>query len=469
MISHIKAFKWSFFEKILSQGTQLAVILVLSKILGPEEFGLIALSALTISIGSIISDGGIYNALVRNKKPKDIEYSTAFYINMALAILVFLIIWTISEVLSSFYGEPELALVLPLLALSIPINASSIVQRAIINIGLDFKKLARITLVSSIIAGGVGIFMANKGFGVWSLVAQTLIQAAVSTTFLWLNSSWRPISGFNISTCKKLFKYGANIGLSSIIDVLYSNLVLMIIGKLYTSRDVGVFFQAKRFIEIPTNTFVSIIQRVNLPAMAQCENKVVLQKIFGDSVIFATILYALCIGVYTIASEVIFDFILGEEWKGISQISNIFAISFLFYPFHTFTLNLLQVEGRSDLFLKLEIVKKITGLVGVVVSYKFGVQALAISVAFNSFISVFINGWFTKKAIPDISLNPLKDCLLISSVTLFSILVPKKIFFQFGIEVNIIYDIVIFLLCYSSIISVFYAKNIYILIRRLGA
>lgn len=390
-----KSIKWSALEKIFSQGLQLITLLILARILSPDSFGLIAMTGIFISIAHLFVDGGFTNALVRKGNPTEIEYSTAFYFNVFVGVVIYCLIFISSPFISGFYNEPILDEILKYLGIIVFINSFTVVHRAKLNVDLNFKLQSKVTISASLIGGSVGIFLALNGYGVWSLVFQSISTSIISLVLYLFLLKWRPLFEFDVKEFKDMFSYGSKLILSALIELGYANSFIIIIGKLYSSVQLGFFYQAQRLIEIPTNAFIGIVQRVNLPLMSKAVSDEEVKQLFSDSIVFSTFVFTPLVCSLIILSDMLFFYILGENWLGASKYLMILCFSYIFYPLHAFNLNLLQVKKRSDLFLKLEIIKKIIGITIIIISYQYGIVALCVGIAITSILSLFVNCYYT--------------------------------------------------------------------------
>lgn len=389
--------KWSAVEKVISQGIQLVTLLILARLLTPETFGLIAMTSLFISVAQLLVDGGFTSALVRKGIPNETEYSTAFFFNFAIGIFIYLAIFLSAPYIGIFYGNDLLIEVLRVLGFIVIINSLTVVHRAKLNVELDFKTQSKVTISASLIGGVIGVLLASNGFGVWSLVVQSILIAIVSTFLYFYIIKWRPLIEFDVVQFKDMFSYGYKLTLSSLIEIVYANSFIVIIGKLYSAGQLGLFYQAQRLIELPTSSFIGIIQRVNLPLMSKEANNDKIKEIFSNSIISATFIFTPLICAVIIFADLIFYYILGPSWLGASKYLVILCGCYVFYPVHAFNLNLLQVKKRSDLFLKIEIIKKIIGVSMMLITYRFGVAALCFGIAMTSLLSLFVNCFYTFK------------------------------------------------------------------------
>jgi O-antigen/teichoic acid export membrane protein len=392
-------FKWSAVDRLFTQLFQFVTLIVLSRLLPPESFGLIGMTAVFISLSQVLIDGGFTSALIRKKKINQAQYSTVFYFNLVVSLIIYILVFFSAPYISMFYGESSLIDVLRILSISILINALTVVFRVKLIVSFDFKSQAIISFISGVVSALFGIYFAFHSPSVWALVYQTLIFSLCNLVLLFIKTKWYPSLSFSKDDFYDLFSFGYKIILSSVIEILYSNSFIMLIGKLYSAAQLGFFYQAKRLIEIPTNTYISIIQRVNLPLMSQVDSEDELLANYSKALDLATFLFLPFVCIIAIASNSVFYYVLGESWLPAVKYFLILTVCYSFYPIHMLNLNMLQVKKRSDLYLKVEIIKKVIGVGFLLVFFQFGIIGICISISCTSFISLFVNCYFCNKVI----------------------------------------------------------------------
>ncbi|WP_063650767.1 lipopolysaccharide biosynthesis protein [Aliivibrio fischeri] len=394
----VSGLKWSAIERIATQGIQLVVMLILGRMLGPEAFGLIGMLVIFIAIAQIFVDSGFGNALIRKQDRDEKDFSTVFYCNIAVSITCYLLIYFGAPYVSDFYNEPELTSLLRILGINIIINAISLVQRTKLTIDMDFKKLTKSSLISVFISTLVAFSFAFCGFGVWALIAQRLSSVFSNAILIQILVPWRPKERFSKSSFDELFGFSSKLLLTSLIDTIYKNIYQIIIGKLFSSAQVGFFTQAKTLSNTPAMTITSIIQRVTYPMLSQMQNDT--EKLDAAYLLTlrlsAAVIFPLMIGLALI-SEPLINVVLGQEWSESVPLMIILCIGYMLYPIHAINLNLLQVKGRSDLLLKIEIVKKIIITLILIITIRYGVKAICIGMLAQSYISLLINTYYTGK------------------------------------------------------------------------
>lgn len=389
---------WRFAERCGAQLVAFIVSILLARILDPDAYGTVALITVFTTILQVFVDSGLGNALIQKKDADNIDFSTVFYTNIAFCILLYLILFFLSPAIASFYHDPAIALYMRVLGLTVLISGIKNVQQAYVSRHLLFKKFFFSTLVGTIIAGVTGVVMALYGAGVWALVVQQVINLSVDTIILWITVKWRPEPKYSMERLKGLFSFGWKLLASSLIDSVYTNVRQLIIGKIYTSSDLAYYNRGRQFPSLIVNNINNSIDSVLLPVMSnEQEDRIRISEMTRRSIKVSTYIMApLMIGL-AFASSSIVSLILTDKWLPCVPYLRIFCITFIFYPIHTANLNAIKAMGRSDLFLKLEIIKKSVGLIALLSTMWFSVEAMAYSLLATSIINQVVNSWPNKK------------------------------------------------------------------------
>lgn len=407
-----KGLQWSAIERILTQGIQLAITLLLAHLLGPTVFGLVGMLAVFVAIGNVFVDSGFTSALIRKTDRSDSDFVTAFYYNVVVAGLCYLALFTIAPLVADFYEQAELKNLLRVLGLTVLINSFTLIPRVKLNISMDFKTQAKISVLSVLISGVVTIVLAMNGFGVWALVSQTLLYTCCTTLLFNLFSPWLPTGRITKGSLNYLFGYGSKLLLSSLLDVIYNNMYQIIIGKKFTPEVVGQFTQANQLASVPAMSLTSIIQRVTFPLFSQLQDDT--DKMDGTYrltlKISAIVIFPLIIGLGLIA-EPLLTSILGQQWYVAADLLSVLCFGYMLYPIHAINLNLLQVTGRSDLFLKLEVIKKVIGVCVLLFTIPYGVLTMCIGFSISSYLALLLNTHYTAKITNLSQLQQCKDIL----------------------------------------------------------
>lgn len=396
----INGLKWSLIERLLTQGTQFLLTILIARLLSPSDFGLIGMLSIFIAISQTFVDSGFTSALIRKCDRTEVDFSTAFYFNIAIGAFVYILLVLASPYIADFYRQPILIPLIYAMGINVLINSFSIVQRSKLIISLDFKTQAKAAVVGMMISGSVSIYMAYHNYGVWALVTQSILNNAITVLLIAYFTRWYPTERFCKASFFGLFNFGSKLLLSGLIDTVYRNIYQVIIGKNFNASTLGYYTQAQQLSELPATNFTSIIQRVSFPMLSEIQHddnklKLLYRKTLRLS---AFILFPLMCSL-SIMSDPIVRILLNDKWLPVIPLLSILCFGFMLYPIHSINLNLLQVKGRSDLFLKVEILKKILATVMIIVTTPFGLIPMCIGIVFTSYISWYINAYYTKKII----------------------------------------------------------------------
>ena len=403
---------WRFAERSGAQGVSFIVQLILARLLAPEDYGTVAIIAVVINILGVFVDSGLGNALIQKKDADDIDFSTVFYTNIAFCVLLYALLFLGAPLIGTFYQNPQLIPLVRVLGLTLIISGVKNVQQAYVSRNLIFKRFFFATLGGTIGAAVVGIGMAAAGLGVWALVAQQLFNLTVDTLLLWLTVKWRPIRAFSIERLKELFSYGWKFVASGLLNEIYSNIRQLIIGKMYSADSLAFYNRGEKFPSFIVTNINSSIDSVLLPAMSVQQDAIDRLRAMTRRAIKTSvyIMAPLMVGM-AITAPVFVRLLLTEKWLPCVPYVRIFCVTYLFYPIHTANLNAIKAMGRSDLFLKMEIQKKIIGIILLLSTMWFGVMAMAYSLLVGSVLSQIINSWPNRKLLQYTYLQQLRDIL----------------------------------------------------------
>lgn len=403
---------WRFAERVGAQIVQFIVSIVLARILAPEAYGTIALVTVFTTILQVFVDSGLGNALIQKKDADDLDFSTVFYTNIVFCLILYGLIFCCSPLIAKFYNDSSLVAITRVLGLTIVISGVKNVQQAYVSKKLIFKRFFFATLGGTIGAAIIGIIMALKGFGVWALVAQQLFNLTVDTLILWITVKWRPKKMFSFSRLKILFSYGGKLLASATLDTVYNNIRQLVIGKMYSSSDLAFYNKGKQFPELIINNVNTSIDSVLLPTMSEeQENKEKIKNMTRRAIKTSTFVMAPLMMGLAFTSRNIVRLLLTDKWLSSVPFLCIFSITYMFYPIHTANLNAIKALGRSDLFFRLEIIKKIIGIILLLITMNIGVMAMAYSLLIGSFLNQIINSYPNKKLLDYSYLSQLKDIL----------------------------------------------------------
>lgn len=426
----VSNFLWRFLERVGAQGVTFIVSVVLARILDPDVYGTLALVTVFTTIMQVFVDSGMGNALIQKKDADDLDFSTVFYFNIAVCLLLYGIMFLAAPFIADFYKSPELTPVIRVLSLTLVISGVKNVQQAYVSRNMLFKRFFFATLGGTLGAAVIGIWMALRGYGVWALVAQNLFNLFVDTLILWLTVKWRPKLCFSFERLKILFSYGWKLLLSSLIDTTYRDLRSLVIGKLYSKADLAYYTKGQQFPSLIVSNINTSIDSVLLPTMSkEQDNRERVKAMTRRAIsISSYIMWPLMIGLAVCARPLVI-LVLTEKWLPCVFFLRIYCIIFAFYPIHTANLNAIKAMGRSDLFLILEILKKVVGFTLLISTMWISVEAMAYSMLLTNIASQIINSWPNKKLLNYSYLEQLKDIL--PSIGLSLLMGAAIYFFQY--------------------------------------
>ena len=403
---------WSFIDNIASSGITFLVGLLLARLLTPKEYGIMAMIAVFIAVSNSIIDSGFSNALIRKTRIERVDYNTVFYFNLTVSILIYTLLYLAAPAISVFFKESVLVEIIRILGLVLIINAFSVIPRTQFVRDVNFKTQTKVSLISSISSGVFGIGMALGGMGVWSLVGQQLSRQFLNTLFLWIYSKWYPVWEFSRKSFKELFEFGSKLLLSGLLDTIYKNIYYIIIGRFYTSAQLGQYTRADQFNMIFSSNLTSVVQRVSYPVLSSIQEEPERLREAYQKVIKITMLitFACMLGLAAVAKPLIL-ILIGEKWLPAVYFLQIICFSGMLYPLHAINLNILQVKGRSDLFLKLEIIKKIIAVGPIVVGVVYGIEYMLWGGVLTSFIAYFLNSYYSANLMNYPTSEQIKDIL----------------------------------------------------------
>lgn len=397
---------WSIADTLSYQGVTFLVGMVLARLLTPEEYGLIGIITIFIIVFDAIVDGGFSNALIRKNDADDLDYSTVFFANLVVSLLLAALLFFSSPAIGSFFKQPQLVPLTKVMSTIIIINAFAIIQRTILVKRIDFKTQTKCSFTSSIIGGAVGIGMALSGFGVWSLVGQQISMQLVRAILLWCLTRWYPKLQYSWCRFKELFSFGWKLLVSSIISTLWNQIYQVVIGKFYNPASLGQFTRAQQFSTICSSNLTAVVQRVSYPVLSTIQDDKPRLKEAYRRVIKTTVLmsFVLMLGMAAVAKSMI-QVLIGDQWLPAVPYLQIICLYMMLYPLHAINLNMLQVQGRSDLYLKLEILKKsiavIPVLLGIFVSIYWMLAGCLVTDLFAFYLNAHYSGPFISYSFKD--------------------------------------------------------------------
>lgn len=448
----IRGLFWSFIDNFAKLGIQFVVGIILARILSPREFGLIGMLTIFIAISQTFVDSGFRDALIRKKNCSALDYSTVFYFNLVVASILYLVLFFSASSISCFFEEPQLKQLLRVMGLGLVFSSFGIIQQTILTREINFRLQTYVTLVASLCSGVLAISMALMGYGVWSLVMLTISQFALTSLFLWFWSSWRPSLVFSSQSFKELFSFGSKLLMSSLIDTIYRNIYLLVIGKYYSAISLGYYTRASQFANLPSKNIVSVIQRVSYPVLSFIQDEPARLKENYVKLIRSTMLisFFLMMGMAAVAKPMVLA-LIGDKWEPSVIYLQLLCFVGVLYPLQALNLNILNIKGRSDLFLKLEIIKKLIALPVIVVGIFWGIKIMIIGMIINSIIAYLINssysgrliGYTTRQQIFDILPSFLFSLVVNTLVYLVSLLINISAWILLGLQISIAFILII--------------------------
>ena len=425
---------WSAINNFSNQGISFLFTLILARLLLPSDYGIIAMVGIFFGIARIFVQCGFGAALIRKKDRTDTDLNTCFYFNIAVACICYVILFFSSPYIADFFNQPILKYIVRVSGIALLINSFGIIQNTQFSYRLDFKTTAKITLTSNILAGLVAIYFAYKGYGVWSLVGKELISSIINTGLLWLSSKWRPSLVFSKDSFRYLFGFGSKLLVSYLVGIIYENLYTLVIGKFYTPTQLGNYTRGVQWAQLPATNITNVIQSVTFPVLSEIQDEG--ERLKNNYIrilrIITFAIFPIMIGLASVASPLI-RVVLTSKWDGAILYLQIVCFALMWYPIHALNLNLLQVKGRSDLFLRLEIVKRIIGIGILCISASFGITAMCIGLVIESLIALVVNTYYTGKII---QLGLFKQLFEVMPILINSLLMGSLIYVSIGFISN---------------------------------
>lgn len=384
----------------------------MARILTPDDYGLVGELTVFIAISYSLMDSGFTQALIRKQNRTEADNCTVFYFNLVVSIVLYAALFFCAPAISGFYNEPILTPMMRVLSLTLIINALCVVHRAVLTSNIDFKTQAKASFIGTLVGGALGLVLTYTGYGVWALVWYQILATVVNVLITWRLSPWRPKWIYSWDSFHELFGFGSKMAASGILNTLYNNIYLLVIGKVFKASDLGYYTRASQFSQLPSQNLNDVIQRVTYPVLCTItDDDDRLRDIYRRFIrMSAFIVFPLMVGMAALSQPLILA-ILGERWLFSATLLTIMCFSMMWYPIHSINLNLLQVKGRSDLFLKLEIIKKCVGVAVLLITLPLGLVAMCVGGIFSSLICLVINTYYTSKLIQVGFFKQMRDLL----------------------------------------------------------
>lgn len=399
-----KGLAWSSIERFAAQGVNFVFTFIIARQLQPSDYGLIAMLGIFMALAQTFIDSGFLNALVQKQDRTEVDYSTVFYFNIVVAILIYLLLISLSDKIASFYNQPLLTDLIIWVSINFVISSFATVQRAILTINLDFKRQAWISLSSVFISGAVAVFMAYKEYGVYTLVFQGIIKNLINVLLLWFSSSWRPSLVFSIQSFRGLFGFSSKILLGGFIANMYTNSYTLLIGKFFPASDLGLYNRAETISKFPAYNFTNILVRVFYPIECELQNDVeALQgKFYSFLRMTSFVVFPIMLGICAMAEPIV-RLTLTDKWMDAVPFIQIMCVAYMWDPIMRMTVDLLNVKHRSDLTLRAEVIKKTIAFLILFLSLRGDLIVVCLGLLFYSFSDLLVVTYFTHKLLPKVS------------------------------------------------------------------
>lgn len=391
---------WTSFEKVGQEVIQFVIGIIIARILAPEDFGVVGMTAIFLALANTIVDSGFGSALIQKKDRTEADYSTCFYFNILVGLAIYGILWIAAPWIADFYRTPILTDVVRVLGIAFIINSLSISQTARMTAEMQFRQMSVITIVAQLVTGLVGLVLAMTGWGVWALVFQQIASGAVRLIGMEIALKWVPSLQFSRQSFRHLFGFGSKILCSSIINTVYNNLYTLVIGRAFLPSDVGYYTRANQTAALPTNSLTQVVMKVAYPMMAQVQDDVERLRNAYTKFLRAQlfVIFPVLLGIAALA-EPLFLVLLGEKWLPAVPLLQVLCLGMLFDPLTVINLNILYVKGRTDLVLRLELIKKPIAFLILFLSLNFGLMWLCAGRALYCLIAYAFNCYYTGRFI----------------------------------------------------------------------
>lgn len=450
----ISGVKWTFLDQAGSLGISFLVGIVLARLLDPSEYGLIGLVTVFTAIATVFTDSGFGQAMVRKTNLTEEDRLTAFWFSTGIGVLVYIILFLFAPWVSVFYREPQLTGILRVTSIPILFSGLLTIPNMMFTRDINFKIITKISFSRAILSGLIGIYMAMKGYGVWALIAQGLVSSGVEIILYNFHYRWKIKFIFNKKSFEYLWGFGSKMLASNLLSAAYNSLYQVIIGKFYTSADLGQYQRGQSYSGLFSNTLTQVVQKVSFPTLSKIQEDIVRLR-NGYRKIIRTTTFISCSGCIALAAmaKPLIIILIGEKWLPAAEYLQIICLGALLYPVHAINLNILTVMGRSDLFLKLEIIKKIIGVVPIIIGVFIGIKMMLWAGVASSFLSFAINAYYSERLINYSFGNQFKDILPFIIVSLCLGALTWGITF---LSVQVVFQLLIQLVVFVTLTIIYY-------------
>ena len=406
----LQAVSWSFIESVSIQGVQFGVGIVLARLLLPEEFGLVGMLTIFITLAQAFLSSGFGVALIQKQDATTMDTCSVFYFNIVLGAAMTGLLWVAAPWIAAFYDRPILIPLTRALSLTMFIGSFGLIQIVLLTKQINFKTQTHVSLIASLLSGALGIGMAVKGFGVWSLAVQQISATFFRTVLLWFLNPWRPALLFSFHSLRKMFSFGSRVLASALLNEVFNNIYFLVIGKLFSATDLGFYTRAKSLEELPSRTMSNVVARVTFPVFSAIQGDRVRLKRGLKKALTTLVLvnFPMTIGFAVIARPLVL-FLFTEKWAVSIPYLQLLCVAGLSYPLHLINLNVLQAIGRSDLYLRLEIIKRVLTVITIAITWQWGISGLIYGIIGLSLFSYYLNSYYTGSLVDYPILEQLRD------------------------------------------------------------
>lgn len=432
---------WSAFGTFSSQGISFIIGIILARILMPSDYGLIGMLAIFFAFSNMIIESGFANALIQKIDRTESDFSTIFFFNLLVSIIIYVILFLTAPLIAKFYNSPELTLLTRVLSLNLLIGSITIVQQVRLKILFDFRSIAMITLISVVISGIIGVVFAYLDFGVWALVAQNLSAEFIKAVLFFVLNKWYPQALFDFNSLKQLFGFSSKLLIAGLVSTIVNNLYSILIGKIFTPKEVGFYTRARQYPELLSNTITSILQGVTYPILTSLQNeRERMISVYGRLMRVTVFFVVPFLTLFAILAEPFVRFLLTEKWMPVVPLIQWLCFARMITPISALNMNILNAIGRSDLFLKVDLSKLPIFIITIAVTVPLGINVVVIGNFLTSLISFFINAYYPGKLFGFGAFRQVKEMLsvvlatIIMAITVFGLIriIPGDLFKLLG-------------------------------------
>ncbi len=429
----LKGVFWSTIDKFFAQIVQFAIVIILARILMPADFGLIGMLSIFIVLSQTLVDSGLGTGLIQKKNRTDVDFSTVFVFNLVTSVFLYFLLFLSAPAIADFYELPQLVSLTRVLAINIIINSLAVVQYSKLTISVDFKTIAKVNIISVVLGGLIAVYFAYFGFGVWALVIQQITRSFISVLMFWFLSKWKPSVFFSKQSFKNLFDFGYKLLLARIYAQVLNNIYNIIIGKVYSSSELGYYTNAKNYSDITAGTITGILQQVTFPILASLQDdKKRLISVYSRIIRMTAFFVFPTMTLLALLADPFIRLVLTEKWLPAVVLLQWLSFARIVSPISSVNMNILNAVGRSDLFLKVDLSKLPLIVITLIITIPLGVKAMVIGNFIISIISFYINAYMPGKLFGYGALSQLKDILpvFISTVIMAFIVILTTFFMQ---------------------------------------